>query len=118
MTAQVLLHAGAPAFDVDYPASFSPFSSGFTACGNVPAQQIGAPFYENGSGSYSYSGAWVSGGSGITVSGSTSERPTFGGVACDGAELTGTYRMTVTDTATGAVAFDDIFISVIWVNLS
>jgi len=74
----------------------------------VPAVASSTISMVNGVGPYTHSGAFVSGGVGITTTNATTTTPTWS-TADDTVQLrTGTYRHTTIDTANGASASVDI----------
>lgn len=101
--------------------------SAFTACGNVATGDgggVGTPniVVTDGSGSYTYS--WALLGSPATygpypVYSATSQNPYWSDAVCDNAGVDSeTWRVTVTDTATGVTGTYDVDVLLSWVNLS
>lgn len=107
------------AFAVDYQASIVGSGSGFATSG--PADTGGAswtsPAYTGGSGSYSYSWAYVSGDATIGITSATQERPLWSHSSVTTSRQA-VWRVTVTDTANGNTATDDITVVLTWSDLT
>lgn len=103
----------------------SGFDQGFAPSGNVATGEGGGTAspnttVTNGSGTYTYSWAVVSTASGNTpsISSSTAQNPSWNTAVADGTPSDSTWRVTVTDSGTGATAQTDINVLLVWTNLS
>jgi hypothetical protein len=94
-------------------------ASGFASSGLVSGS-ISAPIITGNVGSISYSWTHLATGTGVTpnITGASNAAPTWSATVQDNNESFSSWRVTATDTTTGAVATDDITVRLTWTNLS
>lgn len=91
--------------------------SGASGSGTVHSDTAPTPVIVNGSGSYSYLYARVSGDS-PTVGLATAENPGWTATVSDGDPNVSTWRLTVTDLNTGNLATTTFTVTLNWTNIS
>ena len=95
--------------------------SGFATSGTVDSTgQLANPVITGGTGPYTYSWAHVSTSSGNTPSifSGTTANPVWSATVADAVNSISIWRVTVTDTSSGATATDDIQVELDWQDLT